>query len=41
MFIKGKKYKVGGIGEVCTRKDCRGKGYNKIILNKIIKDLAE
>jgi aminoglycoside 2'-N-acetyltransferase I len=35
----GRKFQIGGIGGVATRKDCRGRGYASIALNAAVQTL--
>jgi aminoglycoside 2'-N-acetyltransferase I len=37
----GRKYQIGGIGEVATREDCRGQGYASIALNAAVQTLRD
>jgi aminoglycoside 2'-N-acetyltransferase I len=35
----GRKFQIGGIGGVATRKDCRGRGYASIALNAAVQTM--
>ncbi len=41
MNVMGEKLEVCGIGTVCVEKDCRCKGYMRIIMEEILKELKE
>ena len=37
----GRKYEIGGIGGVATRKDCRGRGYATLALNAAVQTMRD
>ena len=39
--LDGRKHNIGGIGEIATRADCRGRGYASIALNAAVQTMRD